>query len=586
MSKKLEHSTLEILEAIKTGTFLDHISNVSHYKQRDREQLGEVLASLHNSGEIDVISEFKNLQNKSDSAGDFFSAMHILEKTLPDLNYSVDQVMDCVQHIIAEAGQDLAAGGLIQPFTDFCKAIPSRVDEALEFILSNPGSYGTLLPPVLIAGTGLDIEKYVTQAIHYISHENAIIRSNAVFALGRIQFSSESDYPPRILNGLATICETEVQDQVLSSVVRTVCNILTANDFYTDEALEILSSALSKGDGHTLYTASHVFGYECKKLREDVLDTILTALSSVDSEHRGTLGNIGHGISILLKRDDPEKGINFLERFLLQHQGKVTIESLDHLVHSVIGQDISLLNKLMTKWFLKGDRILCDSIRTIVDISHNKEPRLSIDQTELPPGNSVHHIFIARKAIGYLFMNAVTCTSILLSLMENYQEESVLNDIGMLIFDPILLNYSGGPYHFLKENQGKFSEPVNLEIQKAINAIDDYLEGLRSVPEIPEMFPTQQQREIQRRSIGRKMAESYKEAQKDSIMNLICSKSILLYGRSSIVRVYNSSGESNRMEIPMHQHSVSFEVPRQADISPVDFDYTLRVFRNERLIEL
>lgn len=585
MSRETERFTLEILEAVKTETFLDYISNVSHCKQRNREQLGEMLASLNNTGEIDIISEFKNLKNKADSAGDFFSAMHILEIVLPDLNSSVDKVLDCVQHTITEAGQDLAAGMLIQPLTDFCEAIPSRVDEALVVILSDPGSYGNLLPPVLIAGTGVDIEKYINHSIDYLYHENVSIRSNAVFALGRIQYSSRSEYIQRILNGLTAICETEVHDQVLSSVVRTVCNIITSNDSYTEEALEILSSALSKGGGLTLYKASHIFGYECQNFREEVLDTLLAALSSVNAEHGGTLSNIGHGISILLKRDDPKKGIDFLERFLLHHQREVTIESLNHLVHSIMEQDISLLNKLMTKWFLKGDRILCDSIRIIVDTSHNKEIRLSVDQAELPPGNSVHHIFIARKVIGYLFMKPVTCASILLSLMENYQEENVLSDIGMLIFDPILLNYSGGPYHFLKENQGKFSEPVNFEIQKAINAIDAYLEGLRSIPEIPEMFPTQEQREIQRRSIGRKMAESYKEAQQDSIINLICSKSILLYGRSSIVRVYDNSGKSNRMEIPMQQHSVSFEIPRQADISPVDFDYTLRVFRNERLVD-
>lgn len=63
MSDEQERSTLEIIEAHKSGTFLGYVSK-PHGGQLGREQLGEVLISLHNSGPIDVISEFMNLGNR------------------------------------------------------------------------------------------------------------------------------------------------------------------------------------------------------------------------------------------------------------------------------------------------------------------------------------------------------------------------------------------------------------------------------------------------------------------------------------------------------------------------------------------
>lgn len=581
MSEEHKDIAGKILEALKADNFLGFVSDISPLDQENWDLTCGMLVSLNNRGEIDLISEFEKLENKPDSPGDFFSAKHILEKTLPDINASTQQVITCVKHVISEAGQDLSAGLLIQPLTEFCETTPSRVDEGLDFILSEPELYANLLPPILIAGANIDIGKYLRLAIDYTSHENVALRSNAVFTLGRIQFLSESEYPRRAIDCLAAVTEIEVVDQVLGNIVWTVCSIVIADNVQIDKGVDILLSALSKGDEITLYFASQVFGYQTKKLPEQLLDALLPALIDVNPEHAGTLRNIGYGVSSLLKREDPGKGIVFLENLLLNHQGELTIESLDHVVHDIINQDVSLLNKLLTRWFLRAEHILYDSIRAIVNSTHLKELHLGVDPVELPSEKSIQHIFVAHKCIGFLFLQPLSCASFLLSLMENSQDEEVLHVLGMLLFDPVLLNYSGKPYEYLKAKQNAFSEPVNLEIQKSINAIDGYLEGLRSVPDIPEMYPTQEQREIKRRSFGRQIAESYKETQKGSIFNTICSKSIILYGRSSIMHVYDGDGKSHRTEIPMQQHSVSIEVPRLPDIDPVGFDFNMCVFRME-----
>jgi len=204
-----EHLIEEILEAKNTGTFLQYISDVSLGDQQNRDQISELLVSLHNSGEINILDEFWQLENQSDSAGNFFLTKRILEKTLPLLTAPVDQVTNCVQRLITEAGQNLAAGALVQPFTEFCQAVPSRVNEALELILSNPVQNSNLLPAVLIAGANYDIETYLTRAIDLCTHDNEAIRSNAVFALGRLPLPAASEYPQRVITCLAAVCKTK-----------------------------------------------------------------------------------------------------------------------------------------------------------------------------------------------------------------------------------------------------------------------------------------------------------------------------------------------------------------------------------------
>ena len=583
MTSEQESFIQEILEAKGAGAFLDFIYNASRGDQPNRERVVELLIYLHNDNEIDIIDEFQHLRNRSDSKGDFFLTKRILEKALPHLNSPVHKVMSCVTSLIGEAGQNLCAGELIPPFTEFCKIEPSRVAKALELILSSSEQYNNLLPSVLIAGVQADMGKYVEETIILCTHDEISLRSNALFALGRIELPAASEYLASVMDCLADVAEKEYHDQVLCNLVRTVCTLCISDNSKVEKGEKILETVLPKGGDLTLNTASSVFEYELKKLPEQLLEVLLPFLIDVNPDHASTLSNIGFGITSLLKRDDPEKGIDFLERLLLRHKGKLTIDSLDHLVHSISSQN-ALLNTLLTRWFLSGEYVLCNAVRTIVETKYLDEPLLEIDQTEIPSDNPVLYVFVARKIIGFLFMKPISCTSLLLSLMEATENEDVLTDLGTLLFDPILLNFSGKPYDFLKEKMEHSSKPVQAEIQRAIDAIDNYLEALRSIPDIPEMHPSQEQIEAKMRQHGRLMAESFKETQKNSIMNLICSKSVLLYGNVSIMHPQDGSGKTNRMEIPMQHHEVSFEVPRQDDIDPFGLNHMLRVFKGERLV--
>lgn len=581
-----ENFCKEIVEASKTGTFLECVYQASRGDQRNRDDLADLLVSVHNRGELDIVNEFRQLENKPHPERDFFLTRHLFEKILPRLNSPVSPVMECVQHLVEEAGNDMAAGWLIPPFIEFCKAEQSRSEQGLDLVLASPEQWSNLLSPILVAGSTSDLELFFKKAIELKLHEDVAIRTNAVHALGMFQFPKESEYPKRTIDFFEEVARKEDEDQVLACLVSATLSICVTDNSLADKGKKIIEAAFSKGSSLTLHAASQIFAYEKEKLSEKMLDIFLTFLLNVDPKHAGTftLSNIGVGVANLLKQSDPTGGIEFLESLLFKHHGDITIKSLDHLVHSIINKGNVLLGKLLTRWFLAGDPILCDSISSILNKMRSEDVPLEIDPAEIPSADPVLSLFIARKTIGFLFMKPVVCASLILSLMKNTQDKDLLHDLSTLLFDPILLNFSGKPYDFLKGQINNLKGPVKKVTQRAIDAIDTYLENLRSMPKIPEMFPSQEQREAKLRRHNRIMSESFKETQKGSLMDLICSKSVLLYGNASIMHIKEGIGEARRMEIPMQHHEISMEIPKQNEIDPFGLDYTLRVFRNERIV--
>ena len=127
-----------LLAGFKAGNFLDTVYTCLLADRDEREDLALELAALHNEGLIDVVAAFEDLKNKSLNGPDFFLTRHVFERALPYLNAPVSSVMRCVLRLYREAGQDLAAGTILDGFIGFCAKDPSRPAEALKEIEANP----------------------------------------------------------------------------------------------------------------------------------------------------------------------------------------------------------------------------------------------------------------------------------------------------------------------------------------------------------------------------------------------------------------------------------------------------------------
>lgn len=135
--------------------------------------------------------------------------------------------------------------------------------------------------------------------------------------------------------------------------------------------------------------------------------------------------------------------------------------------------------------------------------------------------------------------------------------------------------------HYVETELPNQSPNVQKVINSALSMLENYHAGLKEAWDISELLPSQAQRETHQRFLNRQMTEAHKEVQKNSIINLFTSKSVILYGRKSINYVNGPNNQVNRMEIPLQRFGSSIEFPRLEYMDPHGLDYMLRVFQIE-----
>lgn len=574
----------KLLEAYRVGSFIETAIELSCGSKENRNKVSESLVALHNKGALNIIEEFNGLRNSQDAGSDFFLARHILENSLPHLNAPLLNVMECVAKLVEEAGQDMAANTIFEPFIDFCAADISRPVEGLKLIEESPKLWANFICPVIVAGTRLDISRFYEEAVALTSHDDIEMRRSAIFSLGRIQFHQDTEMPMMAIKHLENLVAKNADDLILGNIFKSICSICKQYDSQENRVDKILDDALSKGQDYTLHAASEEFCFRTDELTKPIRSVIMRNLMRINPNNKGTIDNIDYGIADLMKKENQDQAIKFLENLLLAHPSDLSLKLFDSVIHQALSSGKHLLNKLFTRWFLKGDRVLCDGIRIILKKVHGKEMHLEADLEEMPSPNPVILLFVARKTIGYLFFKPITSASIITSLMRQTDNPDALRDLTSLLFDPLLLNYPGSVGEFLKTCVSRETGQTRDAIQMALNDLEIYFEDLKSIDNVPEMHPPQSQREAYARHFNQEMSGAYKEAMKGSIVNLLFSKSVLLYGRKSIDYIYNDSGEAKRMEIPLQSHGTEMEFPRREHIDPFGLDYMLRLFRMERLV--
>jgi hypothetical protein len=221
-------------------------------------------------------------------------------------------------------------------------------------------------------------------------------------------------------------------------------------------------------------------------------------------------------------------------------------------------------------------------VRVILGPETGNRP-IEIDPLEINPADTAHYLFVARKAVGYLFSQPISATSILISLMRNSDDDETLGQLGALLFDPLLLSFTGKVRNYVMARVETESGKTNETLANALKRIDDYLSNLAKAGSLPALHPSQSQREAYHRHFSQAMSESFKVAQAESALMSLIAKKVMLYGTKSIYYAYQQDGKFHRMETPLKSHGIEMEFPRMQNIDPYGLDFMLRVFRAETL---
>jgi hypothetical protein len=567
-------------KAYKEGKVLEVVIEKLRANWENRNVINEALIELNNSREIDLIRSFSVLKNNSSSQVDFFSARNILEEILPSLDSPIEEVMVCVLLLVKEAGHDLAAGMLLPPFVNYCATNISRPKEALGLVEKEPDKYIDLMPQIVIAGSRHDVNFYFEQVVRLSQYENIEFRRRAVYSIGRIEELHKNEtLIEKALVRLTEIVNEETDDRLLGAVVDSAFSIWEKSGNYIETVSNLIDRALSSGEDYALHVGANLFGHR-EKCPDAILHCFIKNLVRVKPENKGSLEYIDFGLASLIKQEDL-RCVDLLETLLLNNSKNLTLDVFDSAMRELFINK-RIFNKLMTKWFIKGDKVLCEGIAEIAKLAHEHDVNLSVTPEEFDSSQNNHVIFLARKSIGFLFANPVTAASILVSLMP-YATGETMQFLINLMFDFLLINYPGKVGEYLRETMLVEKDEVKEALKIVISYFDKYIEDIKSAGNIPELHPSQTQRDTHNRRFSQIMEDAMRNAQKASVLLSLVSTSVMLYGRKSVDYIYSEDGQFNRMEIPLQEHSTEMEFPRITNIDPFGLDYTLRIFRAERL---
>lgn len=566
-----------LLEAHQSGRLMNAIEEALRTAAAEQEDIAELLATLHNLGTIDIVEAFSELR-KSEAGYTFFGLRAVFEHALPELESDVITATRCVHHLLHEAGDDLAAGTTIDYFMTFLAKDSYRPKQALEIIKAEP-ELNDLLPAILIAGCKLDMQRYLEETLQLTKAKDADICRQAVFVLGRIEWSDQNRPSEAVYLALEETLSNGANDNILSATARTAASLIKHDPSQVDRLIAMTISAVENGGDQALHAAASILAMVDEHMPETLIDKLLAQLGRVNPEHKGTIDKVGLAVHRLIRLDKIEVAIHALETLIAEKE--LEPDAFEFVLHDV-QHDAVLLNKVVTRWLLNGDASLCRTADFLIGGARGANLPVEVDPAEIDTSDGREVIFLAKKICGHLFMNPVSAASMLVSLLQLAPDDQARTQVGNLILDPLLINYPGKARTFINKRSESCSAKAQEVLRQIDMALEEYFEALSSINEIPEIYPSEAQREAHHRHHSREMAESYKEAEKNSVFLNLFTKQTLLYGRTSVSYVHDGQGNAHRQEIPLQEHSVELEFARMIRLDPLGLEHQLMVFRTER----
>jgi hypothetical protein len=474
--------------------------------------------------------------------------------------------MECCRILVEQAGNDGAANLPNGAFRTWCERNPSS-----GAIVIQDAQAGSVLAKRFVT-FALQAANDIDAAIDFVKAYDDDRRLSGIAALAGMLFADPAS-AHRAVAVLEPYVAEHGDDHVRSNALLAAFDVLKQhNDAVA--AQRIIESATKEPGPALLHGLARVVWLHHKMLDSHALWDALTALEAVNPDHLGTVQQIDIGLRQLLGTKNEPLVLDFLTAKL--QDPKLKIDNFEVTAHELAKSDEQRLYKLIVRWFLSGSIALCDNVSDLVGIDKNR----AFDTTAQPLGlTAAQHVFLCRKAIGFLFIKPVICCSIIVSVLRggNPNVEDLVAD---LLFDPVLLNYGGEAKDYLKSIPA--TDAAHRAIQKALAKDEAFHAGLEAAGTIKELHPSDYQRDVEHQRIYDTMREMHKAAMSRSVLMNLVHRSTILYGKRSRTFAEDADGKHRAVEMDLKPFSTSWELPRHEILDPVGLDYMIRVFRVEK----
>jgi hypothetical protein len=558
---------VEIIARCQSGTLLDDIDRFDR-DGADPASLVNRCVALHNTGQINLLALTRTEQFSSLSASAFFVRQQFFCEAIPQLQMQASPLMQAVQALVAKGGPDLAANLPYEAFRKWCAVDPTR---AHAIVTASEAGDVQAIAFVTFAFTALGDAALARSFVCKYSDER---RVSALFALGRIKPADAKDAEDSV-DVLMPFVDAVHGENVRCNALMPLLDICEQFPALAPaNPRNAMAAAAIRPTPGLLLNLAQALWLHVKLFDRISIERALGALKATDPALGGIVDALDFALKAILSTPNGDLALNFLTDMLAPDKG-FDLKQFKSLKHDLSGGDRDRLFKLVVRWLISGNSNLGEAAAQILATGERAVP-FDISTADLGL-TGPDQVFLAHKALGWLFINEPVAASILVACLRSC-DQAAAKKIGELLFDPLLVNYGGKARDYLKTV--KKGDPAYRSVKAALKAADIYVNSLKIDPPVKELRPSEHQYNVERRRAHDRMRNAQKDAEKQSVLLSLVHRSILLYGRRSITYVEEPGKKRRPVSMDMHSFSYSFELPRCEIVDPIGLNIMLLVFRS------
>jgi hypothetical protein len=488
--------TEEIVSQSKNGT-LHRLILDTYERGHDSDDAAFVTMAvdLHNEGAFDLLMILTPDVLEEVKGFHFFTLQQFYCSAIPRLEADPKSLMVAISALVKAAGEDMMAYAPNTAYRDWCAVSDDRPVAALVLIEAGDTEAKDYLSLTLEAGAKLDLRSYMERAIAYV-RDVPELRMGAMTALARIDCSAAIDLAREALALLAGLVSTETDDLIRTHILAATLGVFSrAPKKLHKQALALLAKSIELRGDHVLHRCAVALSSEREHLSDEMVAQLLSALEDVKPTNLGTINSLDVGLSQLVKAGKGSRVSEFLETVFKAHPNALSFKQFDSVGHSLTTPSRTLAEDMTVRWLMSGNQALAEHISSLMGGS-TREP--AIFEVDIKPYalRDNEALFLARKAVGWFFFHPITAASLIICILRSVKDE-IAETIADLLFEPLLLNYSGELRDHLAARKKGPRDSAKPHIRAALAKLDTYLDGLRSVGFLAELKPSERERLIE-----------------------------------------------------------------------------------------
>jgi hypothetical protein len=543
----------------------------------ERDAVFGLVVTLHKGGQIDALGALLDTNIDWDWTPEWPDRQHILATLIPRLDVSGARKMAALGAIKATRIQHV----LDEAFLAWCAADLGRADQIIASLNEGVDVPNRFVLAALVAGLRSGNECHLEISASMATGERRGSRQVGARALGLMPFTDNASVSVSVAALRSVIdakgLEATIRADALSAALEIAVRTPSAP---VEQFLELLRLAPGDADPLLLDACAEAFGRHAPRLSDALFGGMREVLPKLEAERTQAFDRIDMGLYHLLSTPGHEdRALTLIEDLVTRKDGRSVFQHLDSVRHELSNGDAFRLSRVVVRWLMSGDAPLCDAAASLVQGVHGRVVILNADFRERALTDA-EASFLARKAIGWFLLQAVSATSLVVSLLQQVTDEET-EPLADLLLDPLLMNYPGSVRRYLDRIVPILSNGAREALDRTLARHDAYCRAIEAVGSLPELHQTERNRRIEFQRQNDAFSAARREAEKQSVFFSIVRKSVLLHGARSVSYVGEPGGGTRRLDNKLGRIGTEIELPMQWTFDPLGLEHTLLAFRLE-----